>query len=336
MANLNLPPEVLETMTSFEEDFLTASKGLPSSWLDNTIATIKTLGPEFEKAVFPIPVSAAEYKAMTGTAEYRQLMAKFFEASYAEWQDGVTAKVTTLMSPMGRFTGWAESAAAFAQAAQTLEHKRAALALQTNATSWDGVAFFHTQHLINALDPSLLQYNDNTLYSMTVSNANFDRINDRFRGFRAPNGERMGLKFSGLLYGDDLATSIENLISPSSVPLVAPDGETNPYRWKGRVWGREAPELTVDGDYYAFATNRPDIKGIAGVRKMAPGGIDMNTGRVAVGGEIETIIDDMSSELYKHGSGGIESGSVAIGKRKRFEARLGHHLAIIRCRVAAS
>jgi hypothetical protein len=334
MAAHNLPAEIQDTMVSFEADFLSSLQSMPPSWLDPTLCVFKSLGPAHEKARFPVPVSAAEYRAFTGTAEYRQLMAKFFDCEYAEWQDGVTAKVTTLMS--NDWTGWDQQPAAFAQAARTLEEKRAAAALEANATSWDGVTFFHTQHLINVLNPSLLQYNDNTMFSMTVSPGNFDAINDRFMGFRAPNGERMGLTLAGFLSGSDLWTSIDNLARPrSSSTTTASDG-TDPARWNGRLFNKLVPQFTTAGDYYAIATNRPDIKPLAACRKLAPSGIDMGSGRVTVGGDIETIIDDMSSELYKHGSGGIPSGSVAIGKRKRFEARTAHHLAIIRCRVAAS
>lgn len=331
--NHNLPPEIVDTFVSFETDFLSSMQSMPPSWLDATLCNFRTLGPEHETARFPVPISAAEYKQWTGTAEYRQLSAKYFDLDYAEWQDGVTEKVTVLMSNM--WTGWDQQPAAWAQAARTLEEKRAALALEANPTSWDGVTFFNTQHPINVIVPNG-EYNDNTLYSMTPSATNFDRIKDRFREFRAPNGERMGLQFTGLLYGSDLATSIENIIEAKSAMIVAPNGETNPFRYAGKIWGREVPQFTVDGDYYAIASNRPDIKPLAAARKLAPGSINMATGRVTVGGEIETIIDDMNSELYKHGSGGVSSGRVGISKRKRFEARVAHHLAIIRCRVGAS
>lgn len=334
MAAHNLPSEIQDTMVSFETDFLTSLQSMPPSWLDAQICSFKSLGPAHEKARFPVPVTAAEYRAFTGTTEYRQLMAKFFDCEYADWQDGVTAKVSMLMS--NEWTGWDQQATAMAVAARTLEEKRAALALEANATSWDGVAFFHTQHLINVLNTSLLQYNDNTMYSMTVSPANFDAINDRFMGFRAPNGENMGLELAGFLAPSALWTSIDNILRPRGATMTTESSGTDPTRWAGRIWNRRVPQFTVATDYYAIATNRPDIKPLAACRKLAPGGIDMVSGRVSTGGEIETIIDDMSSELYKHGSGGIPSGSVAIGKRKRFEARTAHHLAIIRCRTAAS
>jgi hypothetical protein len=330
----NIPSEIRPKLISFETAFVNSMQAMPPDWLSAELVESMTAGPDTLIARFPVPIQAAEYKEFLGTVEFRELSAKFFDMSFKEWVDAVAEKVVTLMS--NQWTGWGSQPAAMALASRTLELKAAALALEAGTTivNWDdlgtgAVNFFDTQHPINPTTGGG-GVQSNILTGMTPSNANFDRIRDRFRDFRAPNGERMGLEWTGLLYPAGLASSIENIIAPNTngVQIVAPDGEINPFRWRGKVWGRYVPHFSSDTVYYAVATNRPDIKPLAAMRKLAPQRVDMATGRVTVGSsDIETIVYDMSDTMYK------QTGKVGIQKRKYYAARTAHHLAIIRCEV---
>ncbi len=85
-------------------------------------------------------------------------------------------------------------------------------------------------------------------------------------------------------------------------------------------------DFTSPTVYYALATNRPDVKPLAAMRKLAPSSVNMNTGQVTVGSDdIETFIHDMTHEDYE------KTGCVGIGKKKYYGVRTAIHTAIIRC-----
>lgn len=332
---LNLPPEIANTLIQFEGRFLTAMQTQPKSWLDDP-ALIDTarLGSDALKARFPIPIQAAKFAKSQGPVVFRKLSARFAEVDYDYWDDAVAELVDVLRS--NEYTGWGQTPAAWAGALVTMKQKCALTALEGGLTfeNWDSgngstIYFFDENHPWNPVKPVSGEVNDNTMYSMTVSVGNFDAIADRFRSFRGPNGEDMGIRLTGFMYPGVLASQFERLIVPSTTAITTASDGTDPGRWRGKVKGIETMESTEATTYYALGLTRPDIVPLLGCSKKAPGGIDMNTGRVTEGGEVETLVSDMSSELYR------TTKQVGIQKTVRYQARTGHHLSIIRCSTAA-
>lgn len=331
---VNLPPEVADTLVQFEGRFLTGMATMPATWLDQSVIDTAILGPAALKARFPIPVQAAKFVASQGPVAYRKLSQRFAEVDYDYWTDAVAELVDVLRS--NEYTGWGQIPAAWARAIMTLKQLRAMLALEGGLTfeNWDTQAgtpvyFFDELHPWNCVKPVAGQVNNNTMYSVSPSNTNFDAIADRFRTFKGPNGEDMGVRLTGFWYPGALATAFENLIRPSSTAITTASDGTDPGRWRGRVWGRETMESSEATTYYALGTTRPDIIPLLGCSKRAPAAVNMSTGRVTEGDEVETLISDMSSELYR------TTHQVGIQKTVRYQARTGHHLSIIRCSTAA-
>jgi len=325
------PSDYRSRLIQFEAQFVTAMESRGDLWLTPDLIETVTAGPNTTVARFPVPLNAAGYKAHEGEIRYRQLSEKTFDVGFAVWSDGVMEKVTNLMS--NEWSGWGSQPAAMARAALFLEGERAAAALEAGLTftSWDGVTFFNASHPVNIFDSSK-GVQSNVKYSATVGNTTLDALRDQIRKMKGPDGRELGLDLTGLLYPTDLATSWENVIGPlNGAAIVAPDGETNPFRWRGRIWGKRVWQFSSSTVYYAVATNRPDVKPLAGMRKLAPRAVNMATGMVSVGpDDIETFVRDMTHPEYE------KTGSVGIGKKKYYEARTGIHTCIIRCNTAAS
>lgn len=325
------PPDYRARLISFEGAFQTAMESRPKLWLRPELIETVTAGPMTTIARFPVPLNAAGYKKHNGEIRYRQLASKTFDMTFDVWSDGVQEKVTNLMS--NDWTGWGSQPAAMAMQAQLFPGKRAAVALEGGLTftSWDGVTFFSASHPVNIFDSSF-GTQSNVKYSAAVGNTTLDELRDQLWGMKGPDGEELGLELTGLLYPTALASAWENVIGPlNGAAIVAPDGEINPFRWKGRIWGDRVTNFTLPTVYYAVATNRPDIKPLAGMAKLAPAGVNMATGAVTVGNSnIETFVHDMTHADYE------KTGCVSIGKKMYYEARTAIHTCIIRCNTAAS
>jgi hypothetical protein len=326
------PADYMSRLISFQGQFARAfERGIEGLWLTDELIEIVTAGPDVMVARFPVPINAAGYKKHEGEIQYRRLSSKTFDMEFGVWSDGVEEKVTTLMS--NQWTGWMSQPAAMARASREFEGEQAALALENGLTelSWDGVPFFSASHPINVFDASF-GVQSNVMYNATPSNTTLDALEERFAAMQGPDGKELGLQLSGLLYPGALAASWQNIIGPlNGAQIVAPDGEVNPFRWRGRISGKRVRDFTLPTVYYAVATNRPDIKPLAAMRKLAPATVNMSTGMVTVGADdIETFIHDMSHPDYE------KTGCVGIGKKKYFGARTAIHTAIIRCNTAAS
>jgi len=304
----------------------------PDYWLDNSMIDVVDAGPEVEVPRYPINLSAARYRAHEGEIIYRQMGEVSLDIKYGVWSDGVKAKVTYLMA--NPRNAWRNQPLAIARAARHLELEQAALALENGLTtaSWDSVNFFSASHPKNILKTDL-GTQSNLKYSASVGNTTLDELDDQFADMRGPDDRPLGLRLTGLLYPLALRKSWENLIKPqaSDVALVAPDGEVNPWRWKGQIKGQYVKEFTQPTVYYALATNLPDIIPLCGMRKLAPQAVNMNTGEVSVAAdEYERFIHDMMHPQYE------KDGSVGIGYKKYWGARTAMHVGIIRCDTAAA
>jgi hypothetical protein len=328
------PSDIRSRLIAFEALFVTAMQSKPDQWLTPDLIETMTAGPQTTVARFPVPLNSAGYRAHKGEIIYRRLSEKTFDTTFGVFSDGVSELVTNLMS--NSWTGWGSQAAALARQGMPFgdfEGERAVAALEggISFTSWDGVPFFSASHPVNCIT-TVGGVQSNVKYSATVGNTTLDALRDQIRGMKAPDGKELGLDLTGLLYPTALATGWENVIGPlNGAQIVAPDGEINPFRWRGRIWGKRVWQMTLPTVYYAVATNRPDIKPLAGMRKLAPQSANLNTGMVTVGdSDIETFVRDMTHPDYE------KTGEVGIGKKKYYEARTAIHTCIIRCNTAAS
>lgn len=238
------------------------------------------------KTTFPIPIDAAGYKEFKGDIKFRHLYARSLSMKGRMWSDGVEALAAEIEAP--DFIDWAGAPENMATEWLRLPNEMVADMLAAGSLAGPLLDFyrdpdsetastrrlFATDHPFNVLKPSIGSW-DNTLQCTTAqikSGEIFDRINDRFRSIKKPNGKPMGIKFDGgnLLIPSTRETLFESVlkedlliraVSNAGVPDASANvvsAVTTSNRYKGKSY-TVADELEDQDHFYAIAAPKPGL-----------------------------------------------------------------------------
>ncbi len=232
------------------------------------------------KTTFPIPLDAAGYKEFKGEMKYRNLYHRSISVfNDKTWQDGVEILAKKLEMP--DFYGWGEQPGKMAVEWSRLPNTLVALMLEANpglelyrdpdTGTLTSRALFATDHPWNILIPAM-GVNDNTMDTTQAEILNgtfFKNIKKKARGFRGPNGQRLGLRATGgtiLCTGEREDILDEALKSDTVIRIIQADGDITPpatagtsvggvtqnNRHKGTMSYTVADELTTASDDYLY------------------------------------------------------------------------------------
>lgn len=264
-------------LTEFAEDF-TAALTAPGveEWAKSNglYKSSKAL-----KTVFPIPLSAAGYAEFKGDVKYRSLFEKSLELVPKTWQDGVAELASVIEAP--DFVGWTAEPANMAAAATSVLNQIIASALEANAAHpYDGLNFFHSAHLCNALKSSVGTFdNDHSGGGTALSAPALATARQNFRKIKGANGKSLGLRLTHVLVPPELE---ETAISLRERSLVVESGAAVDNIYKGSFQIIVSDELTGAATWYPLALNKPGMFPWVVQDEGAP----------------EEILSDKSSHLY--------------------------------------
>lgn len=239
------------------------------------------------KSTFPVPVSAAGYKAFEGDVKYRSLFQKSISLLHKTWQDGVSELADVVEAP--DFVGWMDEPARIALAGMSLPNEIIAARIEANPTGFDGVTFFASNHPVNVFMPSMGTFdNDVTGDGTDPTIENLKIAKDAFRQIKAANGKPMGLRMTHVLVPAAQEETWRDLLQADQIIQSADGGAAfgSVYnRHKGTVKIVVSDELTDDDKWYPLALNKPG---------MFPWILEDQ-------GIPEELRSDKSSEMYKTG-----------------------------------
>lgn len=213
------------------------------------------------KTKYPIPVSAAGYKAFEGDIKYRSVFEKSFELVPLTWQDGVAELASVVEAP--DFIGWPGQPEAMASAARSLMNEIISVALEANAVHpLDGLTFFNAAHPYNILDTSVGTFaNTFTGAPTAASTTALETAKANMRKVKAANGKPMGLRVTHIMCHPDKEETWRNIIDRDLIieSIGANNFGTVNNRHKGSVKLIVSDQLTTSLQWYALGLNKPGM-----------------------------------------------------------------------------
>lgn len=309
-------------LTEFNEAFMMAlAQDDVEPWAKEIGFSIVSDAPRIR---FPIPISGAGYKPLTGNIQYRRLAEKSIELIPASWADGVEELASIIEAP--DFIGWTGEPERMAQAAVSLENEIMASVLINNSASWEkndgSISLFQSSsvsspsfttgsHLYNVFDSQVGGFdNDFGTGTNTVpSHQNLQLARSRFRRILAANGRPLGLRLTHIVCPPAQEEIWLNILEQDlrvaslNQPLVNVAGDDSAgtgyaavdNRDKGRVKLIVADEL--GGNYKSPATGATGSDTFwYAVARNKPACYPLVTHRQATP---EVTIKDKSSDFYK-------------------------------------
>lgn len=221
------------------------------------------------KSTFPIPLDAPGYHEFKGDMKYRRLYERSLSMKTKTWQDGVEEYTKVIEAP--DFIGWLNAPANMAREANRHPMKLVAAMLHANPLldlyreEFDGGSVASTLHLFdnthpyNILDTSVGTF-DNDQAAVEIGATMVEAVSLRFANRRAPNGERMGLRFNTLLVPAALSEVAKNFFEPDTLALAVMNaagtevvgGIPRNNRYKSQVNVVICDELQDDNIVYAL------------------------------------------------------------------------------------
>ncbi|OFV81997.1 MAG: hypothetical protein A2Y78_00235 [Acidobacteria bacterium RBG_13_68_16] len=191
------------------------------------------------RTTFPIPVSAAGYRARRGDDVMRRLYERSLSMSPVEWQDGVEELARLVRAP--DFMGWGSAPADMAFEALRFDNVLAADVLQRNplldfyreefpgGSVASTIHLFAATHPFNVLDASVGTFaNDwsagDTVEGETVpaevNRVLIKQLRQHFRSVNGPNGRPLGLRLAALMVTADHEEEARDLLERAGIAVA--------------------------------------------------------------------------------------------------------------------
>lgn len=303
-------------LTEFNEAFMTAlAQSDVEPWAEEVAFSLVSDAPQIK---FPIPISGAGYKELTGNIQYRRLSEKSISIIPVTWADGVEELASVIEAP--DFISWMGEPERMAAAGKSLSNELVAKIMISNPASWEkndgSISFFQSSntatpsfsagsHLYNVLDSSFGGFDNDFTGATLPSHVNLQLAKTRFRRILAANGKPLGLRLTHIVAPPSQEEIWRNILEQDLIIQSLPfntsggDGTGTTFgavnnRHKGTVKLIIADELGgnytspatgqtgSDAKWYALALNKPGAYPFVSHRQATP----------------ETTIKDKSSDFY--------------------------------------
>lgn len=302
-------------LTEFNEAFmLSMSQTAVEPWARELGFALVTDAPRVK---FPIPLSAAGYKELTGDIEYRKLYERSLDIIPITWTDGVSELAKVIEAP--DFIGWASEPERMALAADSLENELVAQALAANAATWEtndgSINFFHSvstsspsfslgKHPYNIFDASFGGFDNDFTGATLPSHQNLQIAKTRFRKLLASNGKPAGYRLTHIIAPPSQEEIWRNILEQDLIIQALPltttqgDGSGSTFgavnnRHKGTVTLVIADEL---GGNYTTQNGQTGSDSLWYALAAKPGTYPWVSHKQATP---EVLIRDKSSDYYK-------------------------------------
>lgn len=322
------------SLTEFSMAFEMAYAGVGEPWATETKG-ILVQSSQFLTTTYPIPLSAPEFREFSGDMRFRRLGEKSLSVRPRTWQDGVMELEARITAP--DFIGWNSEPEAMAAESKVTPNRVVAELLRDGKTivSWenaDGVTtvkFFDAAHPNNPLEPGKFGTYKNLHTNKALTAKSILEMKLEMRKLKRPNGKTpRGVRMTHILVPPDLEDTARQLRNNDNIPLAQTGAiipglgseadksgnvlVQNPV--KGAFDYVVGDELEEEGVWYPMCLGRPGTFPWLVHKRLR-----------ARGGEMETIIHDYNSELYK------AKLMLGVSKIMEMNAALVHPWVLHRC-----
>jgi len=340
------------SLTLYVMQFLMAYQGLQNPGLVELGYEDTTAALSYK---MPISVGDANWQILNNAFKYRQLGELILPVTTYPWQDGVMAEVAKIQSDA--WTGWGQQPLMMAMGARLIGEynlAQAFMAGKTTAsvenflngdTSVTTVKFFSTSHPCDPLGNISTTYS-NLHTAMPLTLGNIDTMWQTINTHPAQNGrDKRDLRWSHVLVGKDLewqarryfedsdgtgtilqasGSSTAQVLTVNTAKKYGVNVIASPYLTEAGVWYPICTDMAGKAPWITLTQIPANTVPLVGVGQAAPQGGAGDAG-------FEWIIDDLNSQLYKHGINGSKRGFVAIAAKKLIGTALTTPWSVHRC-----
>jgi hypothetical protein len=338
-----LPGQVVSTdvntaLTFFALDLLDAFDGIQADPLVEMGMQATTSALNYK---MPLSVGDPLFQKISGDFRYRRLGELMLSVATELWQDGVLAEARVIESD--QWTGWGKQPAKMALAAIKIASRAIAAAIQAGKTTpslenLEGsttIKFFDANHPVDPFDAGKGSFS-NLFTTSALTAAVVDVVWQAINTMKSPNGvDYRNLTWTHVLVGKDLEQAARRLFENPD-PILVSSGTSTQQVLRPNIIAKygikvmASPYLTDAGVWYPICTEEDGEAPWITLRKLSANPTAAGVGP-ATNNEFEMIVDDKSSELYKHGSKAGPRGHVGIAAKREVGAALTTPFRLFRC-----